>query len=84
MATLTKKLIVHIEPELHARLTAQAEERGQTLGELVRRALKKGIALDVVTEQFGMKLTVPNLETRSGPIDWEKAAICERILKETR
>lgn len=74
MPTLTKRLTIHIEPEVLDELKVLAKQRGQTLGELVRRSLRK--------EQAS-----PVIETRSlqpVPIDWEKAAIRERVLKETR
>lgn len=44
MATKTKRLVVLLEPETFAELRRTAIRRGISLGELVRRFIKEGIA----------------------------------------
>jgi predicted DNA-binding protein len=45
MENLTKKTTILLQPELHRRLTRLAEQRGSSLGELIRTACERQYGL---------------------------------------
>ena len=62
MEQLSKKTTILFSPDLHERLTRLAEQRGTSLGDLVRAACEKQYGLFSVDDRLGALRELTDLE----------------------